>query len=163
MGVEPATCGLLRKTHDVDSTRPFLGLASPFCMVFGACWDRVSTSGPFTPNYLSWQARPYVKSAGIAKGGASDTFRHIMATLMLEGGAGIRYIQAMLGHVRPGTMQIYTHVSIPMLKQVHTATQPAARLNSEKDQTRECQNDSAQPVDRKIFQDLNKTQSGEPE
>jgi len=83
-----------------------------------------------------------VKTAGIAKGGASDIFRHIMATLMLEGGAGIRYIQAMLGHVRPGTMQIYTHVSIRMPKQVHTTTHPAARLNSEKDQTRKCQNDS---------------------
>jgi integrase/recombinase XerD len=51
-----------------------------------------------------------------------------MATLMLEGGADIRYIQAMLGHVRLDTTQIYTHVSIRMLKQIHTATHPAARL-----------------------------------
>jgi integrase/recombinase XerD len=50
-----------------------------------------------------------------------------MATLMLEGGADIRYIQAMLGHVRLDTTQVYTHVSIRMLKQVHTATHPAAR------------------------------------
>ncbi len=54
-----------------------------------------------------------------------------MATLMLEGGADIRYIQAMLGHVRLDTTKIYTHVSIRMLKQIHTATHPAARLTSE--------------------------------
>jgi integrase/recombinase XerD len=53
-----------------------------------------------------------------------------MATLMLEGGADIRYIQAMLGHVRLDTTQIYTHVSIRMLKQIHSATHPGARLDS---------------------------------
>lgn len=53
-----------------------------------------------------------------------------MATLMLEGGADIRYIQAMLGHVQLDTTQIYTHVSIRMLKQIHSTTHPAARLDS---------------------------------
>ena len=53
---------------------------------------------------------------------------------MLEGGADIRYIQAMLGHVRLDTTQIYTHVSIRTLKQVHTTTHPAARLNPESDE-----------------------------
>ena len=48
-----------------------------------------------------------------------------MATLMLENGADIRYIQAMLGHVRLDTTQIYTQVSIRALKQIHTATHPA--------------------------------------
>jgi integrase/recombinase XerD len=86
-----------------------------------------------------------------------------MATLMLEGGADIRYIQAMLGHVRLDTTQIYTHVSIRMLKQVHTTTHPAARLDAENDQARKLQNNSAQPLDAEILQDLNKTQSGEPE
>jgi integrase/recombinase XerD len=56
-----------------------------------------------------------------------------MATLMLEGGADIRFIQQMLGHARLDTTQIYTHVSIRMLKQIHSATHPAAQLkrNSE--------------------------------
>lgn len=49
--------------------------------------------------------------------------------LMLEGGADIRYIQAMLGHKRLDMTQIYTHVSIRMLQQVHAATHPAARLS----------------------------------
>jgi len=94
-----------------------------------------SNGVPFTPNHLSWLARQYVKSAGIGKGGACHIFRHTMATLMLEGGADIRYIQAMLGHVRLDTTQIYTHVSIRTLKQVHTTTHPGARLLPE---TAEC-------------------------
>lgn len=49
-----------------------------------------------------------------------------MATLMLEGGADIRFIQAMLGHVKLDTTQIYTRVSIRKLKEIHTATHPGA-------------------------------------
>lgn len=88
----------------------------------------------FTPNHLSWLARRYVRAAGIGKSGACHIFRHTMATLMLEGRADIRYIQAMLGHVRLDTTKIYTHVSIRMLKQIHTATHPAARLDSQPNQ-----------------------------
>jgi integrase/recombinase XerD len=84
---------------------------------------------PLSPNYLSWVVRRYVRVAKITKIGACHIFRHTMATLMLEGGADIRYIQAMLGHKRLDTTQIYTHVSIRMLQQVHAATHPAARLS----------------------------------
>jgi integrase/recombinase XerD len=51
-----------------------------------------------------------------------------MATLMLEGGADIRFIQEMLGHAKLETTQIYTQVSIRKLKEIHSATHPAARL-----------------------------------
>ena len=51
-----------------------------------------------------------------------------MATLMLEGGADIRFIQEMLGHATLQTTQIYTQVSIKKLKEIHTATHPGARL-----------------------------------
>ena len=44
---------------------------------------------------------------------------------MLENGADIRYIQAMLGHADLKTRQIYTQVSIRHLKQIHSATHPA--------------------------------------
>jgi integrase/recombinase XerD len=49
-----------------------------------------------------------------------------MATLMLEGGADIRYIQAMLGHADLSTTQIYTQVSIRALQAVHAATHPGS-------------------------------------
>ena len=41
---------------------------------------------------------PYVERAELGKRGGCHLFRHTMATLMLEGGADIRFIQAMLGH-----------------------------------------------------------------
>ena len=53
-----------------------------------------------------------------------------MATLMLEGGADIRFIQQMLGHAKLTTTQLYTHVSIQQLKAIHTATHPAAGLRA---------------------------------
>ena len=76
---------------------------------------------------LDWCAR-YVVRAKLGKTGACHLFRHTMATLMLEGGADIRFIQQMLGHAELATTEIYTHVSIRMLKQVHSATHPAASL-----------------------------------
>jgi integrase/recombinase XerD len=122
----------------------------------------LTTNGvPFTPNYLSWLARQYVKSAGIAKGGACHIFRHTMATLMLEGGADIRYIQAMLGHVRLDTTQIYTHVSIRMLKQVHTNTHPGAQLESANDHARKAEIHSDLQVESENLQNLSKPQSEE--
>ena len=48
-----------------------------------------------------------------------------MATLLLENGAVIRYVQPMLGHTDLKTTQISTQVSIPQLKQIHSATHPA--------------------------------------
>ena len=50
-----------------------------------------------------------------------------MATLMLEGGADIRFIQAMLGHAELSTTQIYTQVAIRQLQQVHAMTHPGAQ------------------------------------
>ena len=98
-----------------------------------------SNGVPFTPNHLSLLARRYVKAAQIGKSGACHIFRHTMATLMLEGGADIRYIQAMLGHVRLDTTQIYTHVSIRKLKQVHATTHPGARLDAQTDKVSQLQ------------------------
>lgn len=72
--------------------------------------------------------RGYVQRAGIDKPGACHLFRHAAATAMLENGADIRYIQAMLGHANLGTTQVYTHVSIEALKAIHAATHPGARL-----------------------------------
>jgi integrase/recombinase XerD len=82
------------------------------------------TGEPFTPNRLTQLVRGYVQAADLGKSGSCHLFRHTMATLMLENGADIRYIQAMLGHAELSTTQIYTQVSIRKLKEIHTATHP---------------------------------------
>jgi integrase/recombinase XerD len=80
----------------------------------------------FSPDRLTQIARHHVIASGVPKQGACHLFRHTMATLMLEGGADIRYIQAMLGHAELSTTQIYTQVSIRTLQAVHSATHPGA-------------------------------------
>lgn len=78
----------------------------------------------FTPEHLSVLVRGYVEKAKINKTGSCHLFRHSMATLMLENGADIRFIQAMLGHASLTSTQLYTHVSIRKLQDIHRATHP---------------------------------------
>lgn len=78
-----------------------------------------------TRNRLTQLVRDYVNTADVGKSGSCHLFRHTMATLMLENGADVRFIQAMLGHADISTTQIYTQVSIRKLKEIHTATHPA--------------------------------------
>lgn len=80
---------------------------------------------PFTPNRLTQLVRDYIDAADLGKRGSCHLLRHTCATLMLEGGADIRFIQQLLGHAELSTTEIYTQVSIQQLKQVHTATHPA--------------------------------------
>jgi integrase/recombinase XerD len=89
-------------------------------------------SEAFTKNRLTQMVRDYVNTADIGKKGACHLFRHTMATVMLENGADIRFIQQMLGHVSLETTQIYTQVSIRLLKDIHSATHPTARLKRRK-------------------------------
>ena len=88
-----------------------------------------SVGTPLCPDWLSRRVRRYLQQAGIEKTGSCHLLRHTVATLMLEGGADIRYVAEMLGHTRLETTQRYTRVSIDRLRTVHAQTHPAAGLN----------------------------------
>jgi integrase/recombinase XerD len=69
-----------------------------------------------------------VDAAKMTKKGSCHMFRHTCATLMLEGGADIRFIQQQLGHADLKTTEAYTRVTISKLKAIHDATHPGAKL-----------------------------------
>ena len=112
-------------TRYLEEARPKLALAPDDGRVF------LTKDGLiFEPNRLTQLVRDYVDASQIGKPGACHLFRHTCATLMLEGGADIRFIQQLLGHEKLETTQIYAQVSIRMLKEVHTRTHPA-RLDAD--------------------------------
>ena len=109
----------------VEEARPSLALTPDEATVF-----LTNLGLAFEPNRLTQLVRDYVDQADIGKTGSCHLFRHTCATLMLENGADIRFIQQLLGHEKLETTQIYAQVSIRMLKEVHTRTHPA-RLTAE--------------------------------
>ena len=69
----------------------------------------------------------YLKKAVPNKGGNCHTMRHSVATILLENGCGIRYIQELLGHTSLTTTQIYTRVVASNLKEVYQRFHPSAQ------------------------------------
>jgi integrase/recombinase XerD len=92
---------------------------------------------PMYAEFIAKRVRHYKALAGITKPGATHLLRHACATHMLEGGADIRFIQALLGHALLTTTEIYTHVSIEKLKAVHAAAHPARLSRVSSNQTNE--------------------------
>ena len=96
---------------------------------------------PLSPVWLSTVIAKRVDAAKIGKRGGCHLWRHTMATLMLEGGADIRFIQAMLGHAEISTTQIYTQVAIRQLQAVHALTHPGARRHQRGQQSEHVRSD----------------------
>ncbi|MBQ6964062.1 MAG: tyrosine recombinase XerD [Bacteroidaceae bacterium] len=72
---------------------------------------------PLTRIMIFLMIKDLVEKAGIQKTVSPHTFRHSFATSLLEGGASLRAIQAMLGHESIATTQIYTHIDTSHLRE----------------------------------------------
>ncbi|MFH1426064.1 MAG: site-specific tyrosine recombinase/integron integrase [Candidatus Kerfeldbacteria bacterium] len=80
---------------------------------------RTGEDKPLTPRSIERMIEKYSKRAGITKHVSPHTLRHTYATDLLQAGADIRSVQAMLGHSSITTTQIYTHVTDKRLKETH--------------------------------------------
>lgn len=123
------------KERLVPIGRRALGASAVYAREVRPSLDRGETRGRY---FLNARGRPLTrvgawgilkrcaKRAGITKRVTPHTLRHTFATHLLEGGADLRAVQEMLGHVDLSTTQIYTHVDRDYLRTVHQTYHPRA-------------------------------------
>lgn len=71
----------------------------------------------------------YAKQAGVSEKVTPHMFRHTVATLLLEAGVDIRYIQQFLGHSSISITEIYTHVSTTKQKEILIERHPRNKMS----------------------------------
>ncbi|HBG26222.1 MAG: site-specific tyrosine recombinase XerD [Planctomycetes bacterium GWF2_41_51] len=85
----------------------------------------LSRTGKVLSRIEIWRiVKKYARLTGLSRQMTTHTLRHCFATHLLSGGADLRSVQEMLGHVDIATTQIYTHVDQDRLRSIHKKFHP---------------------------------------
>lgn len=107
--------------HYIDEGRPKLaGKKKAAALFINHHGDRLTARS--VEEMIVHQAR----KAGITKKVTPHTLRHSFATHLMAGGADLRVVQELLGHVSLSTTQVYTHITKERLKEVYDSAHPRA-------------------------------------
>ena len=87
----------------------------------------VNTRGKRLSRESVWRlVKRWTAAAGVSERVTPHTFRHSFATHLLEGGADLRVVQALLGHASISTTQLYTHLTGERVREVYAKAHPRA-------------------------------------
>jgi integrase/recombinase XerD len=87
----------------------------------------VSQRGKRLTRESVWRlVKRWTRAAGVRERVTPHTFRHSFATHLLEGGADLRVVQALLGHASISTTQLYTHLTGERVREVYARAHPRA-------------------------------------
>ena len=110
----------------IDTLRDYLTLARPALLkgLESSYLFTARAGKPMTRQGFWKMLRKYAALAGLEQKISPHSMRHSFASHLLEGGADLRAVQTMLGHVDIATTQIYTHVAQKRLMEIHRRFHP---------------------------------------
>lgn len=108
----------------LQDARPLLTKLPGAQALFLSCSRGGNLGKRTTTEQLSARLRKAVAVSGLTRPVSPHTLRHTMATHLLRAGADVRRVQEILGHASVETTEIYTHVAVRDLAEVHARSHP---------------------------------------
>lgn len=125
-----------RKDRVVILAESFIPLCKNYIMTYGPkkyFLENPNHGGPYNAGSIRKFLKKSCKAANIYKRVTPHTLRHSYATHLIENGVGLRYVQDLLGHSKPETTMIYTHVAKKDLLNIQSPLDTIIRHLSETD------------------------------